>query len=651
MLVWSRNPDLDNTITFVDDPMLTFNPEIWDLDYEMVWYIDKDYNPLDDDVWALKCKVKHTRLKGTKHMGYVTPEFPDPIIEFNPDFPELEKLEFDIDFEIPWYDLRYEHVWMLDSKHTKKDVSKSVWAIKIRYTNDIVGTKIVGAIGPTPIIEFNPDFPELEKLNLDIDPEIPWYDLRYEHVWMLDSKHTKKDVSKSVWAVKIRYTNDIIGTKVVGTIGPTPVIELNPELPELEFNIDPEIPWYDLGYEHVWMLDSKHTKTAPEPIWAVKIRYTNDIVGTKIVGSVSPVPRIEINPDVEFYDIDTTSIDVQYHDFEYTTTLMLDKKIAGNYDIWAVKINYVDQPVGYKVDWTVHPKQFIEYNDSLKHLNIKLEYEIPFHDSKYVHTWYLDKSCGLGDKVWAVKVYTSSRASGEKDMGIVTPIISDKLDVIFISYKEPNAEENWNRLLEKAPWAKRVDGVKGIFNAHRAAAELSSTDMFYVVDGDAYIVDEFDFNFQPNIFDRDCSYVWYSKNPVNGLVYENGGIKLFPKKEILKVKSWKTLDMFTGINIKIKVQDQISCLTKFNSNEFNTWRSAFRECVKLYKINKMTSLNKWLTKGKSKPFGKYAIDGATAGYQYAKENLNDTSAMLKINDYKWLQTEFNLYYNSKNNDR
>ena len=109
--------------------------------------------------------------------------------------------------------------------------------------------------------------------------------------------------------------------------------------------------------------------------------------------------------------------------------------------------------------------------------------------------------------------------------------------------------------------------------------------------------------------------------------------------------------MFTGINIKIKVQDQISCLTKFNSNEFNTWRSAFRECVKLYKINKMTSLNKWLTKGKSKPFGKYAIDGATAGYQYAKENLNDTSAMLKINDYKWLQTEFNLYYNSKNNDR
>ena len=35
------------------------------------------------------------------------------------------------------------------------------------------------------------------------------------------------------------------------------------------------------------------------------------------------------------------------------------------------------------------------------------------------------------------------------------------LDFVFISYKEPNCEENYADLLNKVPWAKRVHGVKG----------------------------------------------------------------------------------------------------------------------------------------------------------------------------------------------
>ena len=48
-------------------------------------------------------------------------------------------------------------------------------------------------------------------------------------------------------------------------------------------------------------------------------------------------------------------------------------------------------------------------------------------------------------------------------------------DVFFISYHEQYADENFDSLKEKAPLAKRVDGVKGIFNAHKRAAELSKT--------------------------------------------------------------------------------------------------------------------------------------------------------------------------------
>ena len=55
------------------------------------------------------------------------------------------------------------------------------------------------------------------------------------------------------------------------------------------------------------------------------------------------------------------------------------------------------------------------------------------------------------------------------------------LDVIFLSYKEPNKEFNWLDLKSKCPWAKRVDGVEGSDAAHKAAGEASSTERFVLV--------------------------------------------------------------------------------------------------------------------------------------------------------------------------
>jgi len=65
------------------------------------------------------------------------------------------------------------------------------------------------------------------------------------------------------------------------------------------------------------------------------------------------------------------------------------------------------------------------------------------------------------------------------------------IDIIFISYDEPNAEENWARLVKIVPWAKRVHGVKGSDNAHKEAAKQSETDWFVGVDGDNIIDEKF----------------------------------------------------------------------------------------------------------------------------------------------------------------
>lgn len=70
-------------------------------------------------------------------------------------------------------------------------------------------------------------------------------------------------------------------------------------------------------------------------------------------------------------------------------------------------------------------------------------------------------------------------------------------DVIFLSYNEPNKEDNWKRLLDLIPWAKRVDGVEGIPQAHIQAANTARTELFYVVDGDSEITN-FPWRYKPN---------------------------------------------------------------------------------------------------------------------------------------------------------
>ena len=56
------------------------------------------------------------------------------------------------------------------------------------------------------------------------------------------------------------------------------------------------------------------------------------------------------------------------------------------------------------------------------------------------------------------------------------------LDVFMLSFGEPDADDNFKILQEKAPHAKRIDGIEGLLNAHKACAEESRTSYFYVSD-------------------------------------------------------------------------------------------------------------------------------------------------------------------------
>jgi hypothetical protein len=445
-LVWSKNPDLDKLMTFEDDPYSVFEPDPWESEYTLVWYLDPRVNPLPDRVWAIRCQPIGKKSKGTKDMGHVMPSLD---VEYSEDLPDLG---VNIDDCYPtFWDIANECAWELDPIHTPK---KRMWVVKFTPTyRKPKMWKWYGIVSPQFHIEYNPDLPKLEY---DVDYVIPYHDFTFEHMWMLDNKHLQNG-EEEMWAFKIKVSKDIAGIKIVDYVSPLVTVEYNPNLPVLNYNNDYVIPYHDFTFEHMWMLDNKHLKYGEAEIWAFKTKVVKDITGNKNMGYISPLATVK-------------------------------------------------------------------YNSDLPELTCEINYNIPWHDLAYEHIWYLSH-----DKIWAVKMCAVDTPIGHKSMDSITPVFPDALDVIFISYNEPNAEENWQRVLSKAPYAKRVDGVDGIFNAHKAAAKLSSTDMFYVVDGDAYLVDGWKFDYQPGLFDRDCAYIWYSKNPVNGLVYGYGGVKLFSR--------------------------------------------------------------------------------------------------------------------------
>ena len=220
-------------------------------------------------------------------------------------------------------------------------------------------------------------------------------------------------------------------------------------------------------------------------------------------------------------------------------------------------------------------------------------------------------------------------------------------DIIFISYDEPNADLNYERLRSRFPRAKRIHGIKGIHNAHVAAAKKALTRQFWVVDGDAEILDTFNFDYKVNKDEVDFVHVWRSRNPINGLEYGYGGVKLLPRVQTLRMNV-DTIDMTTSISNKFKAMDEVSNITAFNTDAFSTWRSAFRECVKLSSkaIDRQNQeetanrLNAWLTYYPGKPFSQEAVEGAHAGKEYGRKNAADPAALALINDFDWLKSRF-----------
>ena len=220
-------------------------------------------------------------------------------------------------------------------------------------------------------------------------------------------------------------------------------------------------------------------------------------------------------------------------------------------------------------------------------------------------------------------------------------------DIVFLSYDEMYADENYSALKRRYPRASRVHGVKGIFEAHLAAARQATTDMFYIVDADALVVPDFNFDTELSSYDYRAVHVWHSRNPINNLEYGYGGVKLFPR-DLLVNFTGSPIDFTTTVSSKFKVVPKVSNITRFNTDPFSAWRSGFRECAKLSasiiknEIQDETKarLDVWMTIGEENEFGDFAIMGAKEGYEFGSRYKNEPDMLRLINDFEWLERRF-----------
>ena len=222
----------------------------------------------------------------------------------------------------------------------------------------------------------------------------------------------------------------------------------------------------------------------------------------------------------------------------------------------------------------------------------------------------------------------------------MTTFTVQDIDIVYLSYDEPNCEQNWQHLLDICPRAQRIHGVKGSDAAHKACAEITTGTHMITVDGDNQIDPKFleqTWTFDPT-WNLDSSVLSFpSRNAINGLCYGNGGIKIWPRQVVENMQTHESVtstDQGASVDfcwvLDYVLMPGVWSKALINHTEHQAWRAGFREGVKLALVdgglirdpeqwragmvkNNKNRLLTWLQVGLDQHNGFYSILGARQG--------------------------------------
>jgi hypothetical protein len=193
----------------------------------------------------------------------------------------------------------------------------------------------------------------------------------------------------------------------------------------------------------------------------------------------------------------------------------------------------------------------------------------------------------------------------------------------------------------------RVTNVNGRVAAYQAAAKMSTTNWFFAVFAKLEVDMGFDFNWQPDMWQEPKHYIFNAHNPVNGLEYGHMGMIAYNKRLVLENNN-------PGIDFTLSQPHEsvpkLSGIAHFNQDAWTTWRTAFREVIKLRMFMESSPtletehrLNVWRTKGE----GAYAYIskyGAIDAIRYYDEVKGDPAKLQLSFEWAWLRDYFDNKY-------
>ena len=220
----------------------------------------------------------------------------------------------------------------------------------------------------------------------------------------------------------------------------------------------------------------------------------------------------------------------------------------------------------------------------------------------------------------------------------LTPTI---LDIIYISNGEPEAERWYTHLAQTCGrTVKRVMDVDGRSQAYKAAAELSSTPWFFAVFAKLEVVEDFDWAWQPDWLQEPKHYIFHSHNPVNGLEYGHMGVIAYNRQLVLDTDA-------PGLDFTLSrahaVIPKLSAIAHYNTTPELTWRTAFREVIKLKDDVEKTGsiesdyrLDIWLTRADG-DHAKFSLLGAADAVKYYDAVNGDYTELMRSFEWSWLR--------------
>lgn len=223
------------------------------------------------------------------------------------------------------------------------------------------------------------------------------------------------------------------------------------------------------------------------------------------------------------------------------------------------------------------------------------------------------------------------------------------LDIVYISNGEPD-EQKWydNTVYQSNRNVKWIRGVDGRTAAYQAAARASSTDWFFAVFAKLEVLgNRFDWHWQPDYWQGPKHYIFNARNPLNGLEYGHQGMIAYNKRLVLENNN-------PGIDFTLSQPHEsvpiLSGTAHFNQTPWMTWRTAFREVLKLkhFSVTQPSvetdyRLKVWCTRASGDNAG-WCLQGAKDALEYYDTVNGNYTELLKSFEWAWLKDYYDAKY-------